>query len=135
MLEFKYYDKGNDQVIEYSEALTFENNMIVGDGFNTFALSREMSTISQPVAYAISEAYPNTFNPVTSFNYTIEKDGMVHVAIYDISGRLVAEIVNGYRSAGSYPAVWDAQELSSGVYLVNMIAGDYSTVQKIMLIK
>ena len=60
---------------------------------------------------------------------------MVRVAIYDINGRMVSELVNGYQSAGSYPVVWDAQELSSGVYLVNMIVGEFTTVQKIMLIK
>ena len=60
---------------------------------------------------------------------------MVQVAVYDLNGRMVAELVNSWQSAGSYPAVWDAQELSSGVYMVHMITGDYSTVQKVMLIK
>jgi hypothetical protein len=108
--------------------------MIVGDGFNTFGLSREGS-FSQPKTYGISEAYPNPFNPVTSFEYTLEKDGMVQVAVYDLNGRMVAELVNSWQSAGSYPVVWDANELSSGVYMVNMTAGDYSTIQKVMLIK
>ena len=60
---------------------------------------------------------------------------MVQVAVYDINGRIVSELVNGYQSAGSYPVKWDANELSSGVYIVNMIAGEFTTVQKIMLIK
>jgi hypothetical protein len=60
---------------------------------------------------------------------------MVQVAVYDLNGRMVSELVNGYQSAGSYPVVWDANELSSGVYLVNMTAGEFNTVQKIMLIK
>ena len=134
-LTFKYYDSLHDKVIEYSETLTFENYMNVGDGFNTFSLSREVGDLQQPIAYGISDAYPNPFNPVTSFEYTLEKDGMVQVAVYDLNGRMVSELVNGYQSAGSYPVVWDAQELSSGVYMVNMISGDYSTVQKVMLIK
>ena len=133
-MTFKYYDKTNDVVVEYSETLTFENYMNIGNGFNTLALSRERD-LSQPSAYSISDAYPNPFNPVTSFEYTIPEDGMVQVAIYDISGRMVSELVNGYQSAGTYPVVWDAQKLSSGVYMVNMTAGDYSTIQKVMLIK
>ena len=60
---------------------------------------------------------------------------MVELAVYDINGRVVAELVNGYHSAGTYPVVWNANELSSGVYMVSMIAGDYSTLQKVMLIK
>jgi hypothetical protein len=133
-LTFKYYDSANGEIVEYDETIDFITDMIEGDGFNTFGLSREGS-FSQPKTYGISEAYPNPFNPVTSFEYTLEKDGMVQVAVYDLNGRMVSELVNGYQSAGSYPVVWDAQELSSGVYMVNMISGDYSTIQKVMLIK
>jgi hypothetical protein len=134
-MTFKYFDSARDEVIEYGETILFTSNMVVGDGFNTFSLSREVGDLQQPMTYGISDAYPNPFNPVTSFEYTLEKDGMVQVAVYDINGRMVSELVNGYQSAGSYPVVWDAQELSSGVYMVNMIAGDYSTIQKVMLIK
>ena len=134
-LTFKYYDKVNDEVIEYRETLTFESNMIVGDGFNTFSLTRESRDLSQPVAYGISDAYPNPFNPITSFSYTIEKDGMVNVAVYDVNGRQVAELVNGYMSAGTYPVTWNANDLSSGVYMLNMSSDDFVAVQKVMLIK
>ena len=133
-LTFKYYDSANGKIVEYAETIDFTSDMIVGDGFNTFGLSREGS-FSQPKTYGISEAYPNPFNPVTSFEYTLEKDGIVQVAVYDVNGRMVSELVNGYQSAGTYPVVWDANELSSGVYMLNMITSDYSIVQKVMLIK
>ena len=55
--------------------------------------------------------------------------------VYDVNGRMVAELVNGYMSAGSHPVTWNANDLSSGVYMINMIAGDYSTIQKVMFIK
>ena len=60
---------------------------------------------------------------------------MVKVAVYDINGRMVAELVNGYMSAGTYPVTFDANDLSSGVYMIHMISSDFSTVQKVMLIK
>ena len=60
---------------------------------------------------------------------------MVNVAVYDINGRMVAELAYGYRSAGTYPVVWDAGELSSGIYMVHMTSGELTTMQKIMLIK
>ena len=59
----------------------------------------------------------------------------VQVAVYDINGRQVAELVNGYMSAGTYPVTWDANNLSSGIYMLHMISGDFSTMQKVMLIK
>jgi len=112
-MTFKYFDSENGEVVEYAETMMFTSNMVVGDGFNTFSLSREVGDLQQPMTYGIS----------------------VQVAIYDISGRMVSELVNGYQAAGSYPVVWDANDLSSGVYLVNMTAGEFNTVQKIMLIK
>ena len=60
---------------------------------------------------------------------------MVQVAIYDISGRMVSELVNGYQSAGTYPVVWDAQKLSSGLYFVKLDSNEFSVFQKIMLLK
>jgi len=107
--------------------------MIVGDGFNTMPLSSETRIALEE--YNLSDAYPNPFNPVTSFNYTMPEDGMVNVAVYDINGRQVAELADGYMSAGTHPVTWDANDLSSGVYMIHMISGDFSTMQKVMLIK
>ncbi|MBC8256821.1 MAG: T9SS type A sorting domain-containing protein [Candidatus Marinimicrobia bacterium] len=134
-MTFKYYDSARDEVIEYRESISFNSNMVVGDGFNTFSLKSEVDDQLQPLAYGISEAYPNPFNPVTSFSYIIPEDGMVQVAVYDVSGRMVADLINGWHSAGNYPVVWDANELSSGVYLLKMVAGEYTNRQKVMLIK
>ena len=134
-LTFKYYDSVNDEVIEYTERLTFENYMVVGDGFDTYNLRRESRDGVIPSAYGISEVYPNPFNPVTSFEYTVPEDGMVQVAVFDINGRMVAELINGYITAGTYPVTWNASDLSSGIYMLHMISGDFSTLQKMMLIK
>ena len=134
-LTFRYYSSLNDEIINYGENVEFTANMIVGNGLNTFGLSDETGIFGQPVSYGLSDAYPNPFNPVTSFSYSMPEDGMVQVAVYDISGRMVAELVNGYQSAGDYPVSWDAKELSSGIYMVSMITGEYAIMQKVMLIK
>ena len=103
-MTFKYFDSENGEVVEYAETMMFTSNMVVGDGFNTYSLSREVGDLQQPIAYGISDAYPNPFNPVTTFDYTLEVDGLVNIAIYDINGRQVAELVIGYQTAGSQPA-------------------------------
>ena len=133
-LSFKYYDSTSGEVIEYTESIAFENNMVIGDGFDTYGLSRESRSV-QPEAYVLGEAYPNPFNPVTSFEYTMPEAGMVEVLVYDVSGRMVAELAGGYKSAGTYSVTWNANDLSSGVYMLQMIAGDFVTMQKVMLIK
>jgi hypothetical protein len=60
---------------------------------------------------------------------------LVQIAIYDISGKMVSELTNGYMSAGSYPLVWNANNLSSGVYFIQMYSGEFASTQKIMLVK
>jgi len=62
-------------------------------------------------------------------------DGMVNVVVYDVSGRQVAELVNDHRSTGTYQVIWNANDLSSGIYMVHMISGDFSMMNKVMLIK
>ena len=132
---FKYYDSVNNEVVDYTESVNFESFMNVGDGFNTVSLSQSTSDMLLPGAYAISDAYPNPFNPVTSFEFTMPEDGMVRISVYDVSGREVVELVNGYQAAGTYPLTWDASNLSSGVYMLHMTADNFSTIQKVMLIK
>ena len=134
-LTFKYYSSLDEEIINYDEVVDYTANENYGNDLNTYGLVREVGTYEKPDSYGLGEAYPNPFNPVTSFALTLEVDGMVEVVVYDLNGRQVAELVNGYMSAGSYPVVWDAKELSSGVYMVNMIAGEYSSMQKVMLIK
>ena len=131
ILTFKYYDSSNDKVIEYSETVEFTNYMNVGDGFNTFALSSEI----RPGVYTLTDAYPNPFNPTTEFSYIIGESGQVSVSVYDINGRMVAELANEYRNAGSYRLEWNAGNVSSGVYLIKMIVNNHTAIQKIMLIK
>ena len=136
-LTFKYYDNTNDEVIEYSETLTFENNMIVGDCFHAFGLSRIM-----PKEFALSPAYPNPFNPVTNITFGLENDAMVVASIYDITGREVAEITNGILLQGYHSVDWNADNHSSGLYFltikVNEVAGSEKQIvktQKLMLMK
>ena len=109
--------------------------MNVGDGFNTFSLNYESSDLAQPAGFAIGDAYPNPFNPVTSFEFNMPEDGFVQIAVFDINGRMVAELINDYKVAGTYPVSWDANDHSSGVYMLHMISGKFSTIQKVMLIK
>ena len=131
-LRFKYYDKTGDEVIEYTETLTFENNMVAGDGFRPVSLSRPVYI---PVEFGLGNAYPNPFNPVTEFALHIPEDAMVTVAVYDLNGRKVADLVNDYLSVGLYPVTWNASDLSSGMYFIQMIAGEFTTMQKVMLVK
>jgi hypothetical protein len=133
-LTFKYYNNTTNEIIAFGESLEFISDMIVGDGFDTFKLSRKIQD-TLPDSYSISEPYPNPFNPVTTFRYSIPEDGLVQLSIFDISGRKIYEILNQETSAGNYSAEWNADEYSSGVYIIKMVANEVISTQKIALIK
>ena len=93
-MTFKYYDVSTDEVITYDESITFIENMHMGDGFNTFALVDEVDGMQvAPLGYALNEAYPHPFNPVTSISYTLENNSFVEISVYDINGRVIAELI------------------------------------------
>tara|TARA_B100001964_G_scaffold170119_1_gene187137 strand:+ start:308 stop:493 length:186 start_codon:yes stop_codon:yes gene_type:complete len=59
----------------------------------------------------------------------------VNLGVYDVRGRLVDELVNTMREQGRYNVTWNADQHSSGVYMVKMTAGSTVAIQKVMLVK
>jgi hypothetical protein len=88
-----------------------------------------------PSEFSLSNAYPNPFNPTTHINYTITEKSLVKLVVYDITGREVATLVNGWIDVGSYEVEFDGANLASGVYFYSLTAGDFSAVKKMLLIK
>ncbi len=70
--------------------------------------------------YRLSQNYPNPFNPVTWIDFELPKAGEVRVIVYDINGREVSELTNGYRQTGLYHISFDGSALASGVYFYQM---------------
>ncbi len=73
-------------------------------------------------------SHPNPFNPSTKIRFDLPAAGQVHLAVYDVAGRLVRVLVEGERPAGSHEAVWDGRDASgrsapSGSYLARLVAG------------
>ncbi len=79
--------------------------------------------------------YPNPFNPSTTIKYTMTKPGTVQLKLYDITGRLVKEIINESKIAGEHTVELDASDLSSGTYILIGKLGDVLKSQRITLIK
>ncbi len=100
-------------------------------------ITDEMSTDSNflPAEYKLDIAYPNPFNPRTTLKYELPKDGKVSIIVYDMLGREVIQLVDDYKKAGYHTVRWDAASYSSGVYFVKLIAGNFSAVQKLSLVK
>ena len=89
--------------------------------------------------------YPNPFNPETWIPYQLAKAADVSVKIYDVGGRLVRTVSVGFRPVGYYltrerAAYWDGRNetgepVSSGVYFLQFVAGDFTTTQRVVIVK
>ena len=120
--------------------LTFADVILAGENGKSLdvissSYEYDVSNILLPTETALSKSYPNPFNPVTTIHYELAIENMVELAVYDLRGRLVAELVNNIQVPGFYNVAWDASDQASGTYIVKMIAGEYTNTQKVMLVK
>lgn len=88
-----------------------------------------------PDAYTLDQNYPNPFNPVTTITYNVGQNGPVSLEIFDITGRRIATLVNDELAAGKYQVTFNALDLSSGMYLYRLQAGNQIITKKMMLLK
>ena len=93
------------------------------------------TNIVTPDAIGLSNAYPNPFNPSTSFDITVGVAGNVSVMVYNVNGQVVDIIHDGSMDAGVYNMNWNASNLSSGMYFIKANNAGMNVSQKIMLIK
>ena len=87
------------------------------------------------IQYNLARNFPNPFNPSTTLRYSIPVAGNVKLAVFDGTGRKVADLVNQYQSAGNYEVNFNASGLSSGIYFYRLSAGEFSQTRKLILLK
>ncbi|MAV64614.1 MAG: T9SS C-terminal target domain-containing protein [Pelagibacteraceae bacterium TMED124] len=71
-----------------------------------------------PEFYGLSKIYPNPFNPSTEVEFILPRDGYVELLVYDLNGREVGSIFEGFQTSGLHSYQWKASNLPSGVYYV-----------------
>jgi len=116
----------------WSEAWSFTTGDIV---------SVELIDNQIPTEFALGQNYPNPFNPVTTIRFALPVEATVRLAIYNMLGQQVATIIDGeYYAAGIYEATWNSRdvsgnEVSSGMYIYRITAGDYVETKRMILMK
>jgi VCBS repeat protein len=88
----------------------------------TAPISKNNVVFEEPnlVGATIGQNYPNPFNPRTNIPYKVIQNGNVRIVMFDMQGREVAELANGYHEAGKYTAEFDGNILPSGTYICRM---------------
>ena len=93
-----------------------------------------------PETFALHANYPNPFNPTTTISYDLPEQAQVTLGIYNLLGKQIKTLVNQSQDAGKRIAVWDGtddlgRQVSAGVYLYQIQAGDFIQTRKMLLLK
>jgi photosystem II stability/assembly factor-like uncharacterized protein len=91
--------------------------------------------ISAPEVFDLAQNYPNPFNPTTKIDYSIAKTANVQLVIFNSIGEEVSVLVKEMQQPGRYSVNFDASSLSSGVYFYKLVAGDFISIKKMIMIK
>jgi len=95
----------------------------------------ERSEVDLPTEFALSSNYPNPFNASTVIDYQLPVTTDVRLEVYNLLGERVATLVDSKQQAGYRSVLWDASDVSSGLYFYKLTAGDYSETKRMMLVK
>ena len=107
---------------------------------NDFSTGINESESFIPKKHYLAQNYPNPFNPTTTLKYTIgaaDKTTSINVqlTVYDILGRKITTLVNEEKSAGIYEVIFDASNLSSGIYFYSLSANSFTQTKKMILMQ
>ena len=112
----------NKLLFEYEGDLVIEES-IIADWYGSDISVRE---VILPKEFSLERAYPNPFNPVTTIQYGLSVDATVNIIVYDLQGRIAAELISGMKPAGYYTLNWDASSQASGIYFVKMMTPEFT---------
>jgi hypothetical protein len=130
-INLKIYRENDGDIINLNGNVAPWDNLLV----SKIELLKGQNSIELPIEFKMDKAYPNPFNPVTSFNITIPESGATNIGIYDINGSLVEIIVDENMKFGSYKFDWNAKESPSGLYFIKAQFGQIILSEKIVLVK
>jgi hypothetical protein len=88
-----------------------------------------------PEGAVLGPAVPNPFNPTTRISFFLPKEDHVRLYVYDVSGKLIEELVSGVRPAGEHVVEWNATRVASGVYFYRLVTGESQLTRKMLLMK
>jgi uncharacterized protein (DUF2141 family) len=147
-----FMDVNGDSTYSLNEPVAFTEKLITVYSNSTTSdidlyLTRESITDvpfetagTYPKEFDLFPNYPNPFNPTTTIKYQVPKASFVTIKVYNVMGEEIATLLKEDVQAGAHQLVWETRnmndsELSSGVYIYSMQAGDFRESRKMMLIR
>ncbi len=132
----------NQLILKYGSSVDKGMLLSLGARVNTQPRPSSSNLAAQPKPDSTTvlsgtrlENYPDPFNPTTMISYQLPMNGHVTLEVYDVLGRLVTTLVDGYQSAGGHSVQFNADNLASGVYFCRLTASGTELVRKMILMK
>ena len=96
--------------------------------------------VALPSVTALNRNHPNPFNPETTLPYSVAEVGRVSLVVYNTLGQQVVTLLDDQQEPGFYRVTWDGRDdsdrlVASGIYMVRMVAPNFDSVQKVLLLK
>jgi hypothetical protein len=111
------------------------NDIMVANGFEQISSLEPDGGSNIVTDYTLEQNYPNPFNPGTTIRFALPKAANVSLKVYDVNGRMVADLVSGMQNAGRYQVDFNADNLASGIYMYVLRAGEFSEIKRMTLLK
>lgn len=133
---------GNYRDVFTDDSITLSENAIItlpAWGYKVYEIGSGITDVDDekniPDKYKLLQNYPNPFNPSTKIQFTIPESGNVNLAVYNLLGEKVSEVLNQEMNPGKFEITFDGSNLSSGIYFYEIKTNGYRDVKKMNLIK
>ena len=113
-------------------ALASNGKVLIFEG-EPFGIDPGNTTI--PIEFKLEQNYPNPFNPETTIKYSVPKAGLVKISVYDLNGKLINLVTEGYHTIGNYTETVNLSDFSSGAYIYELSTDEITISGKMVLIK
>ena len=137
---YRMYAYDNDSKVSiYTGTLSYWFNS--NSGFKRDRPGIDIIGVTGPADFSLVQNHPNPFNPSTSITYGLPERSMVELKVYDVSGREVAVLQSGVMDAGFYSVIFNAGNISSGIYVYRLSARGqksgkvFNRVKRMLLVK
>jgi len=129
-------DAGGNHEQAKTIADLINNNQVVPPGeIDLSTPNIAYKTGLEQLGFIFVQNYPNPFNARTTIEYALPEAGHVTIDVYDLLGRKIATLVDGYKDAGRHSVNWDAGTVASGIYFYKIQAGSNVEIRRMMLLK
>ena len=130
-------------ITDLNAQVVYKQNITSGIPLNIVDIISGYLTVQQesiPNKFLLKQNYPNPFNGRTTIEYLIPSASNILLKIYDMSGKEIKTLYNGYHNSGRAKIIWDGKDknsqlVSSGIYYYSIVSGQSSLAKKLTLVK